>query len=279
MTAGAQGGSQKKLISAARTSVLIQAEEVNGVPVLHAAPVADFDKPLPTIFFLHSFRVSKELISYFGWMLGAAGFRVVMPEAPDHGERFSGDDARRLRSFWDILRQSVDELPHLRESYASRGLIRNEERIGVAGTSMGAFAALSAATRYPWIGAAASLMGTGYFLDAARTIFPPMGAFTPEKREAHHQRLAQMADYQIVPRLDRLAALPLYIWHGERDDVVPYADAIRLQDDILAAGGGDRLEFLSDPFGGHKVTMNAASGTVSFFSRWMNKDLDQKIIS
>jgi len=249
--------------------VLIQLEEAAGIPLLHAAPAPDWDRPLPTIFFFHSFRVSKELISYFGYMLGAVGFRVVMPEAPDHGARFGGDDALRLRSFWDILRQSVDELAELRGACSARGLIDDPDRIGVAGTSMGAFAALSAAARYPWVGAAASLMGTGYFRDAARTIFPPFGTFSAETRDAHHSRLAPLTDYEVGPAIDRLARLPLFLWHGQRDEAVPFAEATRLQDVILAAGGGDKLEVVSDPLGSHKVTMDAASRTVSFFQRSM----------
>jgi len=258
-----------KLVLDIRLPVLIQLEDAAGISVLHAAPASEWDAPRPTIFFFHSFRVSKELISYFGYMLGAVGFRVVMPEAPDHGARFGGDDARRLRSFWDILRQSVDELPQLRDCYSARGLIDDPDRIGVAGTSMGAFTALSAAARYPWVGAAASLMGTGYFRDAARTIFPPLGTFSTETRHAHHRLLAPLADYEIALGIDRLARLPLFLWHGQRDEAVPFAEAMRLQDDILATGGGDRLEVVSDPVGSHKVTMDAASRTVSFFRRSM----------
>jgi uncharacterized protein len=249
--------------------VLTRLEELAGVPVLHVAPAEAFDAPLPTILFLHSFRVSKELVAYFGYMLGTAGFRVLLPEAPDHGARFGGDDALRVQRFWDILRQGVDELPPLRDALVDRGLVANPDNLGVAGTSMGAFAALSAAARYPWVSAAASLMGTGHFLDAARTIFPPFGAFTAETRDAHNRAVAPLADYEPTARIDRLAGLPLFLWHGQRDEVVPYADVLRLQEDILAAGGGGRLEVVSDPLGSHKVTMDAASRVVSFFLRSM----------
>ena len=101
-----------------------------------------------------------------------------------HGSRFDGDDAVRLGSFWDILKRSIDELPLYREHYEAKGLIA-DGRVGVGGTSMGGFAALGCMARYDWIRAVASYMGSGYYLDLSRTLYPPLGAFNEDTAVLH----------------------------------------------------------------------------------------------
>ena len=57
--------------------------------------------------FYHGFTSSSPVYSYFAVALAQAGLRVIMPDAPDHGSRFSSDEARRLNQFWQILLQSM----------------------------------------------------------------------------------------------------------------------------------------------------------------------------
>jgi len=239
-------------------------ETVGGIPAIHAAPSDRVYTPLPTIFFFHGYRSSKELSSFFGYMLAMAGFRVVMPEADMHGARFEGDDGRRLGQFWEILKRNIDELPGYRDHYADKGLIA-DGRVGVGGTSMGGFAALGCMARYDWIRSAASYMGSGYYLDRSRTVFPPFSVWTPENQAAHAERLAPLADYDPADRLDRLGDRPLFIWHGAQDDIVPYGDSLRLGVDLATHGRTNNLTFIGDPEAGHKVSMDAASAGVTFF--------------
>ena len=89
------------------------------------------------MFFCHGYTSSKEVYAYFAYALARAGFRVVLPDADRHGERFDGDEARRLATFWEILRSNIDELPQIKAHFERLGLIA-DERIGVAGASMGA---------------------------------------------------------------------------------------------------------------------------------------------
>lgn len=83
----------------------IESRELADIPVLHAYPVGQKDTPLPCAIFYHGFTSSSLVYSYFAVALAQAGLRVIMPDAPDHGSRFSGDAARRLNQFWQILRQ------------------------------------------------------------------------------------------------------------------------------------------------------------------------------
>ncbi len=76
----------------------IESRELADIPVLHAYPVGQKDTPLPCAIFYHGFTSSSLVYSYFAVALAQAGLRVIMPDAPDHGSRFSGDAARRVKS-------------------------------------------------------------------------------------------------------------------------------------------------------------------------------------
>ncbi len=102
------------------------------------------------------------MYSYFAVALAQAGLRVIMPDAPDHGSRFSGDAARRLNQFWQILLQSMQEFTTLRAAIAEENWLL-ADRLAVGGASMGAMTALGITARHPTVKCTASMMGSGYF--------------------------------------------------------------------------------------------------------------------
>lgn len=241
---------------------MIELHEDNhrGIAFLEAVPAGARDRKLPTLFVLHSFGVSKELVSFFGLMGAQRGLRVILPEAPGHGAR-AMDPTERLSRFWPIVCDYVDELAELHRALTPR----IAGRVAVAGTSMGAFAALAAAARHDFVAATAAYMGSGYFRDAARTIFPPLGRWSPDLAARHDAALSRIAEYDPAERLTALAQKPLYLWHGGRDDVVPVADSLRLADDLMRLGATDlRVEI--DPGGGHRVTDLAARNGLDFLA-------------
>jgi dipeptidyl aminopeptidase/acylaminoacyl peptidase len=231
-------------------------DDIEGIPAIHAVLADRAEQPLPTIFFFHGFNTSsKEVTSYFGYMLALAGFRVVLPEADLHGQRFDGDREARFGRFWEIVARSIEELPRYRDHYVRRGLV-DGDRIGIGGTSMGGMVTLGAMVRHPWVRAAASYMGSGYFLDLSHTLNPPRGAVDDVLRQ-----------FDAANHLERLGDRPLFVWHGERDDVVPFAEAARLRSELAAHGLDRHLEFVSEPLGVHRVTHDAAAAGVQFFGR------------
>ena len=89
--------------------------------------------------------------------LAAAGYAVLIPEAPHHGlrsdgflERMKGAGAMEARSlFLDLVEASAQETSALIDHLAPAGA----SRFVVAGISMGGFAALAAPDRDPRVGA------------------------------------------------------------------------------------------------------------------------------
>ena len=65
--------------------IALEMRNLGGGEILHACPQESLDKPLPCIVFYHGFTSSKLVYSYFAVALAEAGFRVIMPDAPEHG--------------------------------------------------------------------------------------------------------------------------------------------------------------------------------------------------
>jgi dienelactone hydrolase len=90
-------------------------------------------------------------------LLAAAGYAVLIPEAPHHGlrsdaflERMAGAAKPEARSlFLDVVEESAAETQALVEHLAQSGA----SLFAVAGISMGGFAALAAPQRDPRVGA------------------------------------------------------------------------------------------------------------------------------
>ncbi|MEE3661233.1 esterase [Brenneria sp. g21c3] len=249
--------------------VEISLDSINGIDVLHAVPGGKKDLPLPTIFFFHGYLSSKEVYSYFGYALAAAGFRVILPDAAMHGARFDGNEARRLRHFWDILQSNIQELPDYVDAYRQRGLLA-DRRIGVCGASLGGMSALGAMARYPWISAVAAFMGSGYFSTLSRSLYPPVPAGSAEAESVLRSLSATLAEYDVSSRLENLADRPLLLWHGEADDVVPAEESARLYQALQANHPGGNLTYLTEAGVTHRITPTALRAGGDFFRRYLS---------
>lgn len=241
-------------------------EDVEGIQIIHAVPSGQYNASLPTIFFYHGFLSSKEIYSYFGYTLAKAGFRVILPDALLHGARADGDEQKRLSSFWRILQTNVDELETLKETFVARGLA-NPERLAVGGVSMGGMTTLASLVRFPWVKVAACLMGSGYFSTLSETLYPTYRLEDAEQRDAFRLHHAPLLSWDVSDKVAQVAHRPLFIWHGEQDDVVPFADSLRLREEITASGHAPNLTFVAEPGATHKVSVYALNETVSFFER------------
>ena len=234
----------------------IELRQLNGGEVLHACPQGTSGRALPCIVFYHGFTSSKVVYSYFAVALAQAGFRVIMPDAQDHGSRFSGDAAARMQRFWPILVNSLREFPELYRAIAGEGWLA-DGRLAVGGASMGGMTALGLMTRFPQIRCVASLMGSGYLSSLSRTLFP-----SPEMP-------ADLEAWDVEHRLEAAGSRPLLLWHGEEDDVVPAAESFRLQQALSERGLDSRLTCRWQRGVRHRITPEAVEETVNFFGQYL----------
>ena len=237
----------------------INLDKIDGREFLHAVPSGLRETPLPTLFFYHGFLSSKLVYSYFAVALAQAGFRVIMPDADEHGARFSGDENRRLEQFWSILQKNIDEFPELHQLALEKSWVA-DNKVAVAGASMGGMTALGIMARHPEVRAVASLMGSGYFSSLAKTLFPPVS------RE-NDKVMAILTPYDVEHQLATLGDRPLLLWHGEEDDVVPVTETRRLQQALTARQLDTRLTCVFEPGVKHRITPSALSATTTFFEQ------------
>ncbi|MFV0264198.1 MAG: esterase [Kluyvera sp.] len=235
----------------------LETRTLAGQQILHAYPKGCAERALPTIVFYHGFTSSNVVYSYFAVALAQGGFRVVMPSAAEHGERFNGDHAERLQHFWQILLQNFTEFPALRDALLASGLV-SEGRLAVAGASMGGMTALGLMTQHPELRCVASLMGSGYFSELSATLFPPPA---PQRERL----MVPLAKWDVGHQLARLADRPLLLWHGEEDDVVPAGETFRLQQALREGGLDTHLSCVWQAGVRHRITPEALDSTVAFF--------------
>ncbi|MBM3073358.1 esterase [Lelliottia sp. RWM.1] len=232
----------------------LETQRLGDHDILHAFPAGKGQQALPVVVFYHGFTSSKLVYSYFSVALALAGFRVVMPDAPEHGGRFNGNEQARLNRFWQILQGSLIEFSGLRDALYQAGLVA-DNRLAVAGASMGGMTALGIMSRHPEVKCVASLMGSGYFTSLSRTLFPPQS----------QDDLTSLAEWEVTHALPSLANRPLFLWHGEADDVVPAAETFRLQQALQREGLDDNLTCLWEAGVRHRITPTALDATIAFF--------------
>src|SRR5699024_2988148 len=105
----------------------------------------------------HGFTSAKEHNLPFAYLLATKGYRVILPDSKHHGEREGNITVeKRELSFWNIVLQNINDLNTLKNALDEMDLILNN-RIGIAGTSMGGITAASALTQYDWIQSSAVL--------------------------------------------------------------------------------------------------------------------------
>lgn len=234
------------------------------IPVLHAYPVGQKETPLPCVIFYHGFTSSSLVYSYFAVALAQAGMRVIMPDAPDHGIRFSGDTPRRLNQFWQILRQNMQEFTPLRAAIVKENWLL-DDRLAVGGASMGAMTALGITARHPTVKCTASMMGAGYFTSLARSLFPPLIPETAAQQREFNNIIAPLVEWEATNHLEELGNRPLLLWHGLDDDVVPADESVRLQQALREAGLDKQLTCSWLPGVRHRITPEALDAAVKFF--------------
>lgn len=237
----------------------IEKEYINDIPVLLVAKEESRQEKRPLLIFYHGFTSAKEHNLHYAYYLAERGFRVALPDAKLHGERSKGYNQKQLSlRFWNIVMKSIAEAESIKEALVKKGLV-DEDRIGMAGTSMGAITMLGAMTQYDWIKAGASMMGSPVYVQFAKYQVEELRKYNYElpytKEELNHQfEMLEPYDLSLAP--DKLKGRPLFFWHGRKDVVVPFHYAYEFYTRLKERheDEGQDLTFIDDLDAGHQVT-------------------------
>jgi uncharacterized protein len=254
--------------------VLVEKILIQGIPSLHIVARENASKKLPLIIFSHGFTSAKENNLHYAYLLAENGLRVVLPEAIHHGERSTNLSKVDLSlHFWNIVIQTIDEISLVKEYFETKGLI-DIDRIGLAGTSMGAIVTLGALTRYNWVHSAVSLMGSPSYVEFAHWQLEGLkksGYQLPLTEEEQNKLFNLLKQYDLSLQPEILGRRPLFFWHGKLDHTVPYEYSYqffqKMRDNHYP------VEYLLDNNAGHQVTREGLLKTVDWFVTHFNFSL------
>ena len=244
--------------------------EINELPILEIFPSDREFKALPTIIFYHGWTSQKESAMINGYELAKRGFRILLPDSYLHGERKSDSTAiQNDIEFWDVVIHNLRELAPLIEAYQAKGLV-DENRIGVAGLSMGGITTSAALTQHPWIKAAAVLMGSPSPILFSKWLLDSKWAketTTNLSEEKVDEITAPLESISLNSMPEKIAEKPLYFWHGTEDDLVPYALTKSFYDKIKHEEYAKNVYLQTTVGGTHKVPYTVSVEMASFFEK------------
>ncbi|MBM7693985.1 fermentation-respiration switch protein FrsA (DUF1100 family) [Peribacillus deserti] len=252
--------------------ISISKESIHHIPVLHIVKQEKRKEKLPFILFIHGITSAKEHNLHYAYLLAEKGFRVVLPDALYHGEReINLSENKLMLSFWDIVIKTIKEIEVLKDFYENAELI-DTSRIGVAGTSMGGIITYGALSQYAWIKAGVSLMGNPAYVSYAKRQIENLKNShidIPLSNEELDQLYSVLASYDLTLNREKLAGRPIFLWHGEKDTVVPYQDAYNFYESMSAEYGNasHKIAFLLDKDASHKVSREGLLKTQEWFAK------------
>lgn len=252
--------------------ISIYHKEVQSIPVLEVVDQAKQTEALPLFIYSHGFTSAKEHNLPIAYLLATEGFRVILPDSKFHGEREIEITSTEMQiSFWNIVMKNVEELEIIKNDYEERKLIL-DDRIGVAGTSMGGITTSAALTKYSWIQVAGVLMGSPKITTYAKTLvssFSKIGNL-PITKDMIENLYEQLEGYDLSKQVETLQNRPLLFWHGENDAIVPFDHSYTFYDEAKKTyDDPSRLHFIQEANSGHKVSRKAILETVQWFKKYL----------
>lgn len=200
----------------------IRKRTLGTIPLLEVVQKENRNELLPLIVYYHGWQSSKELVLTQGRKLAQAGFRVLLPDAANHGDRYQEMTRIPSLTFWQSIHTNLFEFGFIVNHFKKLGLA--DDRIGVGGVSMGGFTTCALLTHNPEIKAAACVMGSPKpvaYRDRILTRAAEMNRFYPHDYES---LLSWIPSYDLSLSSETLAGRPLLFWHGTEDHIVPYED-------------------------------------------------------
>lgn len=138
--------------------VVVRKRTVGNIPLLEVVAEDKIYEPLPLIIYYHGWQTAKELVLTQGRKLAAQQFRVLLPDAANHGERKTKNSEIPSLTFWDSIQTNLYEFGYLVDYFENLGLVLG--KIGVGGISMGGITTCMLLTQHPEINVAACVMGS-----------------------------------------------------------------------------------------------------------------------
>lgn len=124
----------------------IRKRRVGNIPLLEVVEENAIYEPLPLLVYYHGWQTAKELVLTQGRKLARAGFRVILPDAANHGERKAQVSEIPSLTFWNSIQTNLFEFGYLVDYFENLGLSNGELYVG--GVSMGGMTTCALLTQH-----------------------------------------------------------------------------------------------------------------------------------
>lgn len=198
-------------------------KKLGNIPILEIYPEGKKNEKLPFLIYYHGWHLNKEIVMTQGQLFAAEGYRVIIPDAMNHGERKTEDSRIPSITFFQSIQTNLLEYSYIVNTYREAGLAG--ENIAVGGISMGGFTSFALLTHNPEIKAAGILMGTPDikgWREMVKKNVAKVGIFLPDD---YDDLTSWMDKYNLVDQPEKAKGTSLYIWHGAQDLRVPIEPA------------------------------------------------------
>lgn len=195
------------------------------IPALLVRPRGDLPRPrMPAALIQHGYGAEKSDLLPLASILTAHGFVTLLPDAWGHGERFplSGPNwMTQITSdfFMEVVRHTVEDMREVFDYLRDQPGVDGDATL-TGGFSMGAIASLVYGTEDEHVAGVIAASGSPL------TDLLPVRLFGSAPPSAETEAWARAHD--AAANIARLAPKPLLIQHGQADDMVPVAGALRL---------------------------------------------------
>lgn len=256
--------------------MIVENERWGNIPLLHVYKEENGNQPVPIVIFLHGFTSAKEHNLHYAYQLAEKGLRVVLPDAHLHGERDESlDEVQLALRFWETVLTSIEEVNVLHNELKRRGLMGEDTKIGLAGTSMGGIETLGCLNVYPWIDSAAVMMGSPnyvYLAESQMAQFEAGGFKLPITDLERKQMLETLSNFDITLNPESLNGRPVFFWHGVQDTTVPYESTFNFFNLMKEryAHDPERFQFMTDKKAGHAVSRKGMLTSMEFLAHYLS---------
>ena len=251
--------------------MIVANETWEGIPLLHVHTV-EMNEETPVVIFLHGFMSAKEHNLHYAYQLAKKGVRVILPDALLHGDRHEQVTKKQMNvRFWEIILQSIHEVENL-YNYLKKNDYLKSDRIGIAGSSMGAITACGCLKHYDWITTAAICMGAPGYVELGKYLLAQLAAkgfkWSMTKEETQ-KNLDMLVNYDITVTPEKFNLRPVFFWHGKKDTTVPFENTYQYYLTLRTyyEEKPDYLKFVVDNHTGHTVTRDGMLEATSWLAQ------------
>src|SRR5699024_1756407 len=167
---------------------------------------------------------------------------------------------------WETILANIDELKKIKAALEKDNLILNN-RIGVAGTSMGGVTTTALLKEYKWIKTGVVLMGSPELTNFGSQLIDSFNKTSEEKisEEEETEVLNQLIPFDLSKNIKSLNNRPLMFWHGELDDIVPINQSESFVELLKKSSYSGEVKMLKEKNRGHHLSRYSILETVRWF--------------